>query len=105
MDLRCRKTNCLYNKDLTCQAKNIKITNKLVCETFKRDPKKQGTDFSKLIFSENPPRVADYKHLKSFCLTCEAKCLFNKDCHCISNGITVNPVSTDTPKCITFMKP
>ena len=46
MDLRCRKTNCLYNKDLTCQAKNIKITNKFVCDTFKRDPKKQGTDFS-----------------------------------------------------------
>ena len=105
MDLRCRKTNCKYNKDLTCLAPGITIAEKLTCLDYEAEKGKGIKDFSKLIFTENPPKVADYRHLKDMRLLCKARCLFNRDGHCISNGITVNAATTDTPKCITHMKP
>ena len=104
MDLRCRKTNCKYNKNLTCLATQISITEKSVCNSFKEDKTKEEIDFSSLIFSKTPPKIADYKHIKNACLTCKAKCLFNKNYNCIANGITVN-APNKTPICITFMKP
>lgn len=105
MDIRCRKTNCKYNKDLTCTAKNITISNRLDCLAFESEKGKGIKDFSKLIFTENPPKVANYRHIKDLCLHCDAKCIFNKDHHCISNGITINTAVSKDPKCITFMKP
>ena len=105
MDLRCRKTNCKYNKDLTCLAPGITIEEKLTCLDYEAEKGKGIKDFSKLIFTENPPKVADYRHLKDICLKCSAKCIFNKDTRCIANGITVNASISDTPKCMTFAKP
>lgn len=105
MDLRCRKTNCKYNKNLTCLAPNITISQKLECLEYQNEKGKGTKDFSKLIFSENPPKVTDYRHLKNMCLTCNAPCLFNKDGKCISNGITVNAAMQNEPKCMTFLKP
>lgn len=105
MDLRCRKTSCKYNLDLTCLAKEINISNKLVCEKFEKLRSAPEKDFSSLIFDETPPKVADYRHLKDVNLTCRAKCLFNRNCHCISNGITINAATQKEPKCMTYMKP
>ncbi len=105
MDLRCRKTNCKYNKDLTCTAESITITQEKVCMQYQNEKGKGIKDFSRLIFSDNPPKVADYRHLKNICLTCNAPCLFNRENHCISNGITVNAATTVEPKCMTFLKP
>ena len=105
MDLRCRKTNCIYNNNLTCNAKTVKISDKTVCMDYKLEKKKKNEDFSKMIFTKNTPKIADYKHLKDMCLKCDAKCLFNRNTQCIANGITVNPSQSDIPKCMTFMKP
>lgn len=105
MDLRCRKTNCKFNKDLTCTAKSIEISAKLECKQYVRKVEKGLKDFSKQIFTDNPFKVADYRHLKDMCLTCKANCLFNKEGHCLANGITVNETSSKDAKCITFLKP
>ena len=105
MDLRCRKTNCKFNHNLTCTAKDIKISEKTVCMDYTLERGKGSIDFSKMIFTENMPKIDDYKHLKDMCLKCDAKCLFNCETHCIANGITINMSSNDTPKCMTFMKP
>ena len=105
MDIRCRKTNCKYNKDLTCTSKKITINKKLDCLEYKQEKGKGAKDFSKLIFSDNPPKVADYRHIKDLCLTCQANCIFNKNNHCIANGITINAALSNEPRCITFMKP
>lgn len=105
MDLRCRKTTCKYNKDLTCLAHSIAISKERTCKDFQKDEQKTEQDFSSQIFSDQPPKIADYRHLNDMCLTCSAKCLFNKDGRCLSNGITVNSATTKDPKCITFMKP
>jgi hypothetical protein len=48
--------------------------------------------------------VAEYRHNKKLTLRCKAHCLFNNQCKCIANGITVNPIN-EVPKCITFLKP
>ena len=105
MDIRCRKTNCKYNKDLTCLAKKLSISEKLVCLEYKNEKDKGIKDFSQLIFTSTPPKVADYRHLKDICLSCKAKCLFNNNTRCMSNGITVNSALSDHPKCMTFIKP
>ena len=105
MDLRCRKTGCKYNKDLTCMSEKVNISNKLVCTDYENEKGKEIKDFSSLIFSETPPKIADYRHLKDMNLSCQANCLFNKNGHCISNGITVNAALSKEPKCMTFMKP
>ena len=105
MDLRCRKTGCKYNKDLTCLANQIKISKKLECLKYEYVKGKEIKDFSKKIFSEKPPKIADYRHIKNICLICDAKCIFNKDNHCLSNGITINAAVSPEPKCMTFMKP
>ena len=105
MDLRCRKTNCKYNKDLTCHAQSINISNKLVCLEYQNEKGKGIKDFSKLIFSETPPKVADYRHIKNMCLRCDANCMFNKNNRCLSNGITINAATSNEPKCMTFLKP
>ena len=104
MDIRCRKTNCRYNDRLTCRAKQIEITKKLVCESycFCQD---KAIDISKKIFeSEEPPQVAPYRHNKDLHLDCQALCLFNRNGKCIANGITVGDCQK-TAKCITFAKP
>jgi hypothetical protein len=105
MDLRCRKTNCKFNKSLTCTAKSINISNKLECRQFVAGENKENKDFSSKIFSDNPPKVADYRDLKDVSLNCKATCLFNKNGHCLANGITVNAGTSREPKCITFLKP
>ena len=105
MDLRCRKTTCKFNKDLTCMAKSVGITQKLVCKTFELDKGKEEQDFSKPIFSENPPKIADYRHLRDVCLKCNAKCLFNNEGCCLANGITINASLQKEPKCMTYLKP
>lgn len=104
MDLRCRKTSCKYNKNLTCSSKNIDISNKLKCEMFEHKEGKTPKDYSTKIFSDTPLVVANYRHLNDMCLKCKANCLFNDEGHCKSNGITVND-STRGAICITFLKP
>jgi len=105
MDIRCRKTSCKFNKDLTCLANDITISKNLECLKYVLEKGKGTKDFSKLIFSENPPKIADYRHIKNMCLHCDAKCIFNNNCNCIANGITINSAVSNHPKCITFMKP
>ena len=105
MDLRCRKTNCKYNKDLTCTAKSLRVSSKLECKQYVCSDEKSAKDFSKLIFSDTPPQIAPYRHLKYMNLVCNAKCLFNKNGHCLANGITVASILNKTAKCITFLKP
>ena len=101
MDIRCRKTDCEYNEMLTCRVKELKVSEKLECLSYKKHPDK-ARDISKEIF-ETTPQIASYRHNKDLCLECRADCLFNKSKNCIANGITVNDIK-DCPICITFMK-
>jgi len=104
MDIRCRKTTCRYNDRLTCRANKIIVDKKLSCLEYCYQEGK-GIDVSKLIFERKEPfEPSPYRHNKTLSLMCEAKCLFNKEGHCIANGITVGD-SPKHAKCFTFAKP
>ena len=101
MDLRCRKTQCLYNYKYTCTAKNIKISKKLLCATYIK-ANKEAPDTSRFIF-DRAPDYAPQRESKTADILCEADCLFNQCKCCEANGITVNPIN-EKPHCITFLK-
>ena len=103
MDLKCRKTTCLYNNGYSCRAKNISITNKLECDTYSFDETKEVRDTSRCMFEEAPD-YAPHREKKSLRVACMAKCLFNEQGTCVANGLTVNSIS-ECPLCMTYIKP
>ena len=101
MDIRCRKTSCKYNEKQTCQAKEILVNKKIMCNTFEKEDDKPEIDRSKLIFSE-APEYAHQRDVKTMKIGCETDCIFNNDGKCIANGITINALIE--PYCITYLK-
>lgn len=100
MDIRCRKTSCIYNKGQTCQAKEILVNRRIICSTFEQG-QESGEDLSKSIFEETPV-FAKQRDVKTMNIFCKADCIFNENGKCSANGITVN--SLIDPYCITYMK-
>ncbi len=101
MDIRCRKTSCKYNLKQTCQAKEILVNKKIICDTFEKQEGKPEIDRSKLIFSE-APEFARQRDVKTMKIDCKTDCIFNYDGKCVANGITVNALIE--PFCITYLK-
>ena len=101
MDIRCRKTKCIYNNKYTCTAKEIKISKKILCSTFVKS-NKEPIDSSKLIF-EKAPDYAPQRESKPKDIICNADCLFNQCQKCEANGITINDIK-NCPYCITYLK-
>lgn len=101
MDLRCRKTQCLYNHKYTCTAKSIKINKKIICSTYvKRN--KEEPDTSRFIF-DRAPDYAPQRESKTADIECCANCLFNQNKCCEANGITVNSIG-EKPYCVTYLQ-
>ena len=100
MDIRCRKTNCEYNNKYTCRAKEILVSNKILCTTYKKGDKDEP-DTSKTMF-EKAPEYAPQRDSKTINIGCKATCIFNLEGKCIANGITVNDIN-EKPYCMTFV--
>ena len=97
MDLKCRKTICKHNNKYACMAKEILVDRCTNCDTYEKDPKKQGEhlqDVSKTMF-EAAPDLHPYRHNNECKINCNAKCLFNKNGLCQANGITMLAGSKD----------
>ena len=94
MNIVCRKTKCKYNNNLACQSEKIFIDRELNCEQYEPIEKGSLQDISKNML-ETAPEIAPFRHNKDIHIKCQANCVFNKDCHCIANGIFVNG---QTPK-------
>lgn len=103
MDLKCRKTNCVYNNYYTCMAKNIEIGCGLACESYEKDLKKSVRDNSRCMFDE-APKYAPHRAKKHIRIACCAKCIFNVQGTCTANGLTINSID-EKPLCMTFLKP
>jgi len=87
MDVKCRKTSCIYNDNFNCTAKKVNIDEKSNCDTFCKGGK--GEDKSKEMF-EVAPEYANSQHIRNKDLCCKCDyCLFNKESKCQANGITV----------------
>ena len=92
MDLKCKKLDCVYNNKFSCCAKGINIKHNLSCATYEKNNNlspEQKQNVSRTMF-EVAPEYHPFRHNKDVNIRCEAKqCLFNKNCDCCSNGITV----------------
>lgn len=105
MDIRCRKTTCKYNKKHTCFAKEIHVTDGVICSTYNKDNQikedNKAEDISKTMM-QKPPKESPHRDRKTIKLSCSANCLFNKDSKCNANGITVNDLGE--PYCMGYLK-
>lgn len=97
-DLKCGLKSCVHNKGYCCCAKEIDVDAHTDCMTYTPDENKRksmfeaGSDFV-------PSNYAVDTHV-----TCTAKCVFNKDNKCVSNGITVMGQGQNEATCLTFIK-
>lgn len=91
-DLKCKRENCIYNCNCNCTAKDIDVSKSTECKTYEpADHKKQEVDKIPVTPTRNQT-----------CVSCKADCLFNSDCKCVANGITVK-TSDSCPCCQTYM--
>ena len=103
MDIRCRKTLCKYNDRFTCKAKDINVTNDVICSTFEKDESKENVQDITKHFFEQKPEFAPQRDSKTLDIKCKANCLFNHNGKCVSNGITLNAIK-EKPYCVSFLK-
>lgn len=87
MDIKCRKTSCVYNDGYNCTAKQVNITSGSECGTYERGS--EMDDVTRDMF-ESAPEYGNSRHIRDKDLKCECEsCLFNKNCRCDANGITI----------------
>lgn len=104
MDIICRKRKCKYNKGFCCTAREIDVNRGIVCSTFiLNEQNKDIPDTSINIFEDEPPKYSSHRETKRGCIKCHANCLFNTDCICDANGITINDIK-NKPFCVTYLK-
>ena len=107
MDLKCKKMNCKYNDRCACMSNEIHVSSNLECATFEKSEllnEKQLQDISKTMF-EVAPDIHPFRHIKDVRVSCNARCLFNDDGKCVSNGISVASIGSPKGICITNIEP
>lgn len=79
IDLKCKLTNCQFNKNCNCTAKEISVDKSAQCKSFSPTKSKQ----------DQPDELSMPLFHSNTCVNCKANCLFAKNKQCIANGITV----------------
>ena len=67
MDLKCKKLDCVYNKEFGCVAKGIMVKHNLTCATYEKNkdlPSEQKQNVSKTMF-EIAPQYHPFRHNKN----------------------------------------
>ena len=95
IDLKCKLTNCVYNKNSNCVAKEISVERNAECKSFCPEKSKQ----------EQKDKLPMPIVRSTTEVNCRADCLFKKSGKCIANGITVcdETGKRDRADCSTFM--
>lgn len=90
-DLKCKRMDCKYNKNCNCEAKKIDVASSTKCETYVDTGYKAKTD-----------KIQQVPTRKNTAVECKANCIFNDNCVCKANSISV--MTNDfQPECCTFM--
>lgn len=93
-DIKCKRTNCNFNKNCNCTAKDLEVSKNTCCKTFKPSKEISKTEVSKI----GQPAIR-----KNIIVSCNANCLFNKEHVCLANGIYVKTLENETyPNCCTY---
>ena len=95
IDLKCKLTNCEFNKNANCTAKEISVSAKAECKSYRPVPGKNEP-------KDNLPMPL-VNH--SVDVNCCAECILRKNGKCIANGITVvdEKGTKKQADCSTFM--
>ena len=106
MDLKCKKLNCVSNDKYSCMRDGICVKENCECGSFeeaKHLDEGQRQDASKNML-ETAIDYHAYRHKKDVNIECGAEsCLFNNNCRCKANGITVCNCNT-CALCSTYIK-
>ncbi len=97
-DIKCGLKECKFNKGYCCCAKSIDVSTNTDCLTYSPDEKKRNSMFE---------AAADFipaNYSVDTSVACNAKCIFNKDNRCVSNGITVMNQGAHEVVCLTYVK-
>ncbi|MCI8413024.1 MAG: DUF1540 domain-containing protein [Clostridia bacterium] len=97
-DIKCGLKECKYNKGYCCCAKDINVSTQTDCLTYSPDEKKRSSLF------EAADDFIPANYSVDTAVTCTAKCIFNKNNRCISNGITVMGQGNGDVVCLTYIK-
>ena len=91
-DLKCKRMNCKYNENCNCKAGKIDVSSSTACTTYiDTGVKKNQSD-----------EIVQAPTRKNTNVSCHAPCLFNDQCNCKANGISV--MTNDfRPECCTYM--
>ncbi len=93
-DLKCKRKGCVYNKSSNCTAKKVDVSKDTECKTYKPSNEAEVGEVEKV---SQPPIRKDIE------VGCKAKCIFNTNCCCTANGITVQTEQEENcPICCTF---
>ena len=101
MNIKCKEIRCKYNKNFFCNAKEIEVSEKTICQSYDMLKEVKKTKYENHIF-ENKAQSNLTPNQYSVNVKCEANCLFNKDGNCHANGITVYQ-NKNCPLCQTFL--
>lgn len=101
MDIKCRKTTCVFNNKFRCDSKAIDITKERICATCQKSDKVPKDTTKNLFYGKI--EYAPYRNAKNIQINCKADCLFNHSGECYANGICVNDVSSKAC-CMTYLK-
>ena len=95
IDLKCKLTNCEYNKNSNCMANEISVSKTAECKSFKPVASKKPQS------DKIPMPLINH----SVDVNCCAECIMKKNGKCIANGITVvdETGKRSAADCSTFM--
>lgn len=93
-DLKCKREGCIYNKNCVCAAREISVDKAAECKSYT-----PSEDYYKKEKSKIKQRAVRYT-TKVDCMV--TGCIFNNNCMCQANGITVATLkNTNCPECCT----
>ena len=105
MDIKCKKTSCMFNKNYTCMSKDIKVNFCQSCVSYKASENEQNRDKKgRYNRFEVGNELFDYIRCPNKKVNCDSyDCRFNNNSECNSNGITIYSEGNDTV-CVSYIK-
>lgn len=93
IDLKCKCTNCCFNRNSNCKAKHISVDKGTTCCSY-LSRRNRDSEFADEI---SQPLVRPSTDVE-----CHADCMFEREGVCIANGITVTEENSNAT-CSTFL--
>ena len=93
-ELKCKREGCTFNRNCCCTAGHITVGKAADCTSYT-----PSEDYDK----KEKSKLKQKALRQNTMVDCKATgCIFNSDCKCIANGITVETLDANKPECCTI---